>query len=116
MSAIKNIIRGDNHNIVVTFLEDDGSTAINLTGGTVFFTVSANDVPTDDTDALITKSVTSHTTPLSGITTIALLPADTDVTPGEYWYDVQFVDQDDNVVSKKRDKFTIIGDITRRVV
>jgi hypothetical protein len=115
MSAIKNIIRGDNHNIVVTFYESDGVTPIDLTGASVFFTASASSAPADDSAAVIQKTVTSHTDALGGTTTIALEPEDTDVDPGTYYYDVQLVDSDGNVLSSRQNTLVIKADITRRV-
>ncbi len=114
MSAIKNLIRGDNHDIVVTFYESDGTTPINLTGGTVYFTANSSSAPETDVGAAITKTVTSHTTPASGVTTIRLTSGDTNIEPGEYYYDVQLVDEDGNVLSSRQNKLIIKADITRR--
>src|SRR5688572_22316142 len=115
MTKIKDIIRGDTRNIDVTFYESDGTTPIDLTGGTVYFTVNSSNDPADDTTAAISKDVTDHTAPTLGTTRITLDPADTeDLTAGTYYYDVQLKDADDNVVSTKSDKFIILADIGRR--
>jgi hypothetical protein len=62
--ATISIIRGDTYNLPVTFRNKD-LTPVILTSCTVFFTVKpkANSNPTDDTDALISKKITQHTTP-----------------------------------------------------
>ncbi len=114
MSKIKNVIRGDSHTINLSVIHSD-NTPVDLTGGTVFFTVNASDDPTDDTGAVIEKSVTSHTDPTAGLTSIALAPDDTNsITPGTYFYDVQIKDASGNISSLPQDKFVLVADITRR--
>lgn len=116
MSNIKDYIRGDSRNIVVTFLQSDGVTPINLTGGKVYFTVNSSNAPTDDSSAVIAKTVTSFSAPTSGVATISLTNTDTqNITPGTYYYDVQLKDASGNVVSSKQATFTVIADITRSV-
>lgn len=111
---IKKFIRGDTRAINVTVTDSAGA-AVDLTGGTVFFTLNASSDPTDDTDAVVEKSVTSHTDPTHGLTTITLDHADTDSLAADiYYYDIQFVDAQGNVTSKQADTFEIIADITRR--
>ncbi len=107
------LIRGDSRNIQVT-VKDSSGNAIDITGGTVFFTVNALEEPDDDTGAVITKDVTSHTDALSGVSTIELTSDDTDVEPGEYWYDVQFVSTSGSVSSREKGKLLVVSDITRR--
>ncbi len=113
MAGVKNIIRGDNHDIEVTFYESDGVTPVNLTGGAVFFTVNADSEPTDNTDAVIAKKVTSHSDPTDGTTLIELSATDTNIAPGTYYYDIQFVDSNGRVLSKRASTLNIIGDISR---
>lgn len=107
------VIRGDTHKIEVTFLDDEGE-AYDLTGGTAFFTVSETKDPADDEAALITKDVTSHDNAEAGETSFVLSAADTNLDPGKYWYDTQLVDVVGVVVSKERDRFEVVSDITRR--
>lgn len=112
--TIPNVIRGDNRTINLTFLESDGSTAINLTGGTVYFTVNLSSNPSDDTSVAIAKVVTTgFTDPTNGKHTIELLPADTDIDPNSYWYDAQFTDSSGNKLSSYRGKFIVQSDVTR---
>ena len=111
---INDVIRGDNRTINMTFLEADGSTAINLTGGTVRFTVNATQDPADDTSAAIAKVIsTGFTDPTHGKHTLELLPADTNITPQTYFYDCQFTDSLGNKLSSYQGKFTVIADTTR---
>lgn len=60
-------------------------TAYNLTGKTVLFTVKKlRDRLSDDSEALITEDIVTHTTPLSGITTLDLSSTQTDIPAGRY--------------------------------
>lgn len=109
------LIRGDSRNIDVTFLQSDGVTPVDLTGGTAYLTVNISSDPTDDTAAAIQKNVTTHTAPTLGQTRITLSPTDTSaLTAGTYYYDVQFKDAAGTILSQKQDTFTLTADITRR--
>lgn len=109
------MIRGDTRTITATFVDSSGD-PIDLTGGTVFFTASSNNSPTDDTAAIVEKNVTSFASPTSGVATITLNSDDTnDVTPGTYYYDLQFVSSGGVVTSLAQDKLIIKADITRRL-
>lgn len=110
---IKNVIRGDTRQISCTFLESDNTTPINLTGGTAYFTVNSDDDPDSDSSAVIQKSATSFTDATNGNHIFTLTHNDTNITPGEYWYDTQFVDSLGNYLSSYRGKFTVQSDTTR---
>ena len=113
MSAIKDVIRGDTHTISLEFIGVNG--AINISDATVFFTVSAEKAPADDSAALIEKTITSHTDPTAGKTIITLNPEDTNsIAPGKYWYDVQVKMSNGDVFSLPKDRFVLVSDITRR--
>ena len=107
------IIRGDTRTITATFT-DSSNVALNLTGGEVFFTANASDAPVDDTSAIIQKDISSFAAPTTGVATITLSATDTNVTPGTYFYDCQFVSPGGVVTSLAKDKLIIKGDITRR--
>lgn len=103
------IIRGDDASIDFTF---DG---VDLTGATVFFTAKSTiSNSADDSDAVIEKEVTSHTDPTGGVTVIPLTSTDTNVTPGEYYYDIQIKAADGTITSIPVRKMEIFGDVTRR--
>ena len=113
MSSIKNVIRGDTHTISLTLTGAAG--VVNLTGATVFFTVNAEKSPTDDSAAVIKKTVTIHSDPTAGKTIIKLDPADTDsVAPGNYWYDIQIRASNGDISSLPKARFEIVSDISRR--
>lgn len=111
--TISNVIRGDTRTVNLTFLEADGTTPINLTGGTVYFTVNASSDPASDTSKAIQKTYSSFTDATHGKTTVTLSHSDTNIDPGTYWYDAEFVDGVGNYLSSYRGKFIVESDITR---
>ena len=112
MSKIE-VIRGDDVTLTVTF-QDENGTAINLTGSTLYFTVKGDLTATDDTGALISKDVVSHTTPLSGISSVALSNTDTNITAGDYYYDFQLKNSSNKITSTSKGVFSVINDVTKR--
>lgn len=114
MAKIK-MIRGDTRTITATFVDSDGI-ALDLTGGKVFFTVNASDTATTDSAAVVQVDTSSFSAPTTGVATITLASTDTNsVTPGTYWYDLQFVSSGGVVTSLAKDKFVLTGDISRRI-
>lgn len=114
--TIANVIRGDTRTVNLTFLEADGSTPVVLTGGTVYFTVNSSSDPSDDTAVAFQKTATNatpFTAPTLGQHTFTLTHANTNITPGTYWYDAQFVDSAGNYLSSYRGKFIVESDVTR---
>ncbi len=104
------IIRGDTDSI--TFTLDSDGTPVDLTGSTVFFTAKSS-LDDADVDAVISIEVTRHSDPTNGTTIIPLSSSDTDITPGEYFYDIQ-VKNGSNVTSIRYRKMEILTDVTRR--
>lgn len=103
------LIRGDTSSISLTL------TGIDLTGATVFFTAKAAiDNAVDDSAAAITVETTDHVDPANGVTSIPLSSSDTNVTPGEYYYDIQVKKADNSIISIPYRKLEIVADITRR--
>lgn len=112
--TINNVIRGDTRMVGLTFLESDGSTPINLTGGTVYFTVNTSSDPPDDTTDTFQKiATTGFTDPTNGKHTFTLTHTDTDIPASTYWYDAQFVDSTGNYLSSYRGRFIVQSDTTR---
>lgn len=115
MAQIRNYIRGDSRVLAINVVDATGN-PVDITGGTVFFTLNASNAPTDDTSAVLQKTQTSHTAPTLGQTTITLTNTDTQsIAPGNYYYDLQYKDASGNITSTKPDVFQIIGDVTRRI-
>lgn len=112
-TTINNVIRGDTRTVNLTFLNSSG-TAINLAGGTVYFTVQDDSDPANDTTELMfQKTATSFTSASTGQHTFTLTHSDTNIEPGTYWYDAQFVDSVGQYTSSYRGKFIVQADITR---
>jgi len=114
MSKIE-IIRGDDITLNMTFTNDDGS-ALNLTGSTVFFTVTADNTKANDNNAIITKDISVHTTPLGGLTTIQLSDTETSVAVGDYKYDFQLRDSGNKIKSTRTGTFSVLQDTTKRII
>lgn len=134
MTKIKDYIRGDSRVIAVPVTKTDGS-AFDLTGSTVFFTVNANTNNTADNDssAAIALKASSFVCPVActidgvnytvnqdttilGIAWLTITNAiSQDITPEDYFYDVQLKDSSGHITSIKQDTFTIIPDVTRSI-
>jgi hypothetical protein len=82
----RKVSRGDKFTTPITVTDQD-DVAIDLTGATIFFIVRTTKTPdvsdTDDNDSTVLFYVTqaSHTTPLSGISSIAFTSANLTQTP-----------------------------------
>lgn len=111
------IVSGDNKTYRLTLQEyiDGTATAINLTGGSVLFTVKES---CDDTSATIQKNSDvvgeiTLVTPASGIVDVFLVPADTSsLTAKVYVFDVQATISSGEVITCNIGQFTITCDIT----
>lgn len=103
--------RGDDVTINVT-VQDSDDNAIDITGYTFWFTMKKQQ---DDTDAqaVIQKSVTSHTTPASGLTAFSLSKTDTNIAVDSYYYDIQMKDASGNVQTLTKGQAKVIQDITQ---
>ena len=110
------LYRSSDEDITFQYYEANGTTPRTLVGATVFFTVKDNyyDNNATDTTAIITKTVTSHTTPASGITTINLSDTQTTVDPKVYFYDVRVKEVDGSIHMATQGNCTVIGTPTNR--
>lgn len=70
--------------------------ANDITGWTIYFTVKENMNDTD-TNAKIDKTITSHSDAVNGITEVTLSSSDTDLTPKNYYYSMDFKDAEGNI-------------------
>lgn len=103
------LIRGDDSSIAFHI---DG---VDLTGGTVFFTAKPLlDNETDDAAAVMEVSVSSFTDPTNGNATIPLSSTVTNVSPGDYFYDIQVKTAAGKIISIPARKLTVVQDVTRR--
>ena len=92
--------------------------AASLTGATIRFTVKTAefDSSTDDSTALVSKNVTSHTDASNGLSAIVLNPADTaTITPGKYRYDIKVAEAGGAVYKIDEGVLTLDGSPTNRL-
>jgi len=77
----------------IHFTKDE--VAQDITGWTIYFIVKEK-MGDPDTSAVITKEVTTHSNPTIGETEIELLTSDTNITPGNYYYSIDYLDDSGN--------------------
>ena len=104
-------IKGDTYPLDFTIQTASGG-VVNLTGATVFFTVKRN-IQDTDAQALINKTITSHTAPLTGQTSITLSDSDVDYD-GEFFYDVKVKFASGDISSVFADRFILMKHVTIR--
>jgi hypothetical protein len=92
----------------------EDNTPIDITGQTLLFTVKKKTGGNDsDSDALISKTITTHSDPTNGITELTLTDADTNVAPGEYPFDFKRIDSG-SVIGYDSGTLTIVETVTQR--
>lgn len=114
--ATKNleIYRGDSHNIAVNFTANAAGVVEN---GAIWFTLKENKTDLDE-DAILQKTEAIVVDPETdiGAGTINLTPANTNIEPKKYYYDIQFVNTDGSVVKTLIEgTIKILVDITRSI-
>lgn len=108
------ITRGDDKSINFAFT-DGNSAAIDITGYTLFFTVKeVTDTASDDTAAVISKTVTSHTDAVNGLSSVTITNADSDITPDRYKFDVQLKTDAGSIKTVVKGDFIVSNDVTKR--
>jgi hypothetical protein len=106
------INRQDTYSKTVNLKDEDGN-LIDASGWTIYFTVRdfvADTSISVDTDALISTSFAGSA---SGIHTLTLTSSETNICPGNYFYDFQVKKTDGTISSPSKGNFIIKGDITR---
>ncbi len=109
------VYKGDSKDYVIT-IKDSAGTAITITGYTFYMSIKENAIDTD-ANAKIAKTVTSHTTPASGITTISLSATETDALSvsdqtQKYVYDVRMKDTSGKVTTILNGSFIVKQPVT----
>jgi len=79
--------QGDDETIALTRHAADG-TALDITDYTIQLTIKS-DASDADTDAVLQKTVTTHTDPANGETAISLAASETEPLAGTYYYDLR---------------------------
>jgi hypothetical protein len=108
------IIKGDDKTWAIT-VKDSSAVAIDITGWTIFFSVKSSRSDLDAT-AILTKAITSHTTPAIGLSSLVLDDTDTvNLLAGDYWYDLQFKSSTGLIMSSEAGIFSIDQDVTTKI-
>lgn len=107
------IFRGDSREYNLAFT-DALDAVINISTWTIYFTVKKN-YGDADAAALISKDITVHYDGANGKTKITLLPADTDIPPKNYFYDIQAKKAVDDITTVLAGRVEIRSDVTRRI-
>jgi len=105
------LYRGDTKRYSFTFKRD--GVAIDITGYTIRFTVKREKTDSDS-DAVITKDVTSHTNAAGGESAVDLSSAETNVPEGSYCYDIQTTDAGGAISTVLAGAFIVTEDVTKR--
>ena len=124
MSGISNFYRGDSRTYTVTLATASGD-PISIHGGTLYLTFKSDPSLSDGDAEIQVSKVGVEADPLNptGEIDIELTPSDTDIEPGDYYYDFQFVFVSGEVktilpspdADASDKKVTIVTDITRTI-
>lgn len=109
--------RGTTFTIDVAYT--DNGVPASLVGATVRFTVKSTeyDATADDSTAVITKDITSHTDAPNGLSAVIIDPVDTaTLEPGKYFYDVKVAEAGGAVYKVDEGTLKLDGSPTNRLV
>jgi len=101
---------GDDDTFTITYQDADGNVQ-DITGWTFWLTIKENKSDTD-AEAVVQKTVTSHTDPTNGKTEIDVDAADTEDLAGNYWYDMQREDENGDIKTFAHGVMSIREDTT----
>ena len=102
MAALE-IYCGDTRRVNLTFTNDDG-TPLNLSGYSVLYYAAQNyDIP-----PIITKVITGHDVPVSGMTHMDLTTGDTTQCPGNYLAQFKLEDPSSGISTFNTDGLTLL--------
>lgn len=113
--SIKDFYRGDTKKYRLKVRDKKTGNPISVDGGQLFFTLKQSKTDSDE-DAILQESTTgSEADPSDPIGEIemTLSSSETNVTPGSYYYDFQFVSSSGEVYTLLADKVKVLVDITR---
>jgi hypothetical protein len=108
-NTLLSMIRGNY--IVFRFNIKSGGTPLNLTGGTLYFTVKNH---YNDTNAVLQKSNSTHDDPTNGESSIPVVEADTInlIVDKNYYYDFTYVDSGGKPITLIRGTFNLKFNVT----
>ena len=112
------IKRWDQFTTTIKFSNADW-TATDITGCSVFFIVRTTNKPqsiNDDDDTVkIKKDITVHSDAENWETELKLLKEDTNITPWQYFYEIQIVFPNDDILSCETWVFQVLYDLNKRI-
>jgi len=110
------VIRWDSYARSIIIRNQTTGDPINITWATVFFTVKPKNIlnEVDDANAIISKTITSHTDPTEWTTNLTLTTSDTDHPIGDYYFDIQIKRSNGDIKSIEKQNFSILQDVTKR--
>ncbi len=111
--GIKSFYRGDTKVIGLSFLDKKAGLPIDITGSELWLTFRIN---VEDANFVLQKKITTFLDPVNGKAQIVLLPAETALLLGGYYYDIKLVDSSGNVTTILNGTITVKYDITRNAV
>jgi hypothetical protein len=115
MSDIADFYRGDTKKYKLVVKSKDSGEAISVDGGKLYFTLKKSQSQTDDEAALQIVADGTETDPLTpeGIVYMTVPASDTKtLTPGDFYYDFQFVSASGEVTTVLAGKVKVMKDTT----
>ncbi|MEA1926734.1 MAG: hypothetical protein U9N73_00890 [Candidatus Auribacterota bacterium] len=115
--GIKNFYRGDTKKYKLKIRDKQTGDPISVNGGQLFLTFKVKNTD-DDADAVIQKIINcteANPAEPTGEVELILSSTETNITPGTYCYDFQFVSSEGEVMTILSDKVKVLVDITRSV-
>lgn len=103
--------RGDTQDLVLEFV-DEYDNPIDITDWTIFFTVKEN-LNQSDEEAIISKTVTTHSNPTLGQTIVSISSSDSNYT-GNYMYDIQVKTDEGDIKTILNGRLNFSKDVTQR--
>lgn len=125
--ATRKVIRGDSDSFKVRFVSKvcnckgkQTYQPINICGWEIRFTVRKSIAPTStrtDKDAVMHK-IADILDADNGVAYFTITSEDTNIEPGEYWYDIQYTKPADchgeiKIKSLPKGKYVVVDDVTR---
>ena len=104
--------RGDDFPSQFKIVEDDGVTAIDITGWSFELTVDPNKNPATSGSNLFSVAGVLDD-PVNGLVSFTPTLSDTDLAVRKYWYDIQQIDGGGRRRTIVKDRFVIEMDITK---
>jgi len=105
--------RGDSYPLELTIKDKSSGLVIDLTGYSFKFTVDSKENPADETTNLFVVDGVLDGDPTTGKISFTPTASNTDLSPKDYYYDVQMTDASNNIRTIAKGRFKITQDITK---